>query len=179
MIIRLYPQYSLGRGLPSALPKCLGSPYDFWGSSLCHWMCVEHKDTHTLTEVLWTQICCQNTEFQSLWGTWYLNEETKCLSLDNSTCCINIPHFGCTRESRKTCLDMKCQTELDKLQQCSREMKDLQFAGGLLGRSRGLSAFEQQICHYLLKLLPSDCSCYWPLWNIQKLACCTVVIRKY
>lgn len=145
--------------------------------SECVWITKVAK--HSL--VLWTQIYCQNSESQSLWGTWHLNKETKCLSLDNSACCIHILIILIVqgREGKLALTRSAKCGQAPNCSRCSQGMKDLQFAGSLLGRSRGLSAFEQQICNYLLKLLPGDCSCCWPLWNIQKLACCTVVIRKY
>lgn len=174
-------QTSSGWGLPSALPKRLCSlPVVSEILSLSVSECVWSTEVAMHSQMLGTQIYCLNSEFQSLWDSWHLNKETKCLSLDNSGCCVHTHRFGCAREGRKLALTWiaKC-SQTPKCSRCSRGMKDLQFAGSLLGRSRGLSAFEQQICNYVLKLLPGNCSCCWPLWNIQKLACCTMVIRKY
>lgn len=133
--------------------------------------CAQSTKVAKHSQVLWSQIYCQNSESQSLWGTWHLNKATKCLSLDNSACCIHILIILIVQgREGKLALTWSAKCSQAPNCRCSRGMKDLQFTGSLLGRSRRLSAFEQQICNYLLKLLPGDCSCCWPVWNRSLLA---------
>lgn len=131
------------------------------------------------SQVLWTQIYCENSEFQSLWGTWHLNKQNTSALIIQLAAFIFILLAVQGREGKLALTwSSKC-SQTPNWSRCSQRMKHLKFSGRLLVRSRDLSPFEQQICNYLLELLPGDCSCCWPLWNIQKLACCTMVIRKY
>lgn len=111
--------------------------------------CAQSTKVAKHSQVLWSQIYCQNSESQTLWGTWHLNKATKCLSLDNSACCIHILIILIVQgREGKLALTWSAEcSQAPNCSRCSRRMKDLQFAGSLLGRSRGLSAFEQQICN--------------------------------
>lgn len=177
-------------GTPSGTPRADLFPQLCWSawvlpviSEVCVSVteCARSTKVAIHSRVLWTQIYCQNSKFQSLWGTWHLNKETKCLSLDNSTCCIHIHHFGCTWEGRKTCPDMKCQAQLDtKLQRVFLRDEGSAICRKPTWEEKRAVCFLTANLQHLLELFPSDFHCVcWPLSNIQKLACWTVVIRKY